>query len=121
MPMNLQSKVLVLGVDNVLKIEKLSVPNYITIMNAVEKSQFIKFLAAKTGFDFCGIAAARPLDEDGRKLENWLQQGKHGQMDYMEKHFELRVNPYKLLPGAKSVICFLINYFPDTDQEKNVP
>ena len=42
-------------------------------------------------------------------------------MHYMEKHFELRVNPYKLLPGAKSVICFLINYFPDTDQEKNTP
>jgi epoxyqueuosine reductase len=39
----------------------------------------------------------------------------------MEKHFELRVNPYKLLPGAKSVICFLFNYFPALDQEKNIP
>ena len=42
-------------------------------------------------------------------------------MHYMEKHFDLRVNPYKLLPGAKSVICFLINYFPDTNQENNAP
>ena len=42
-------------------------------------------------------------------------------MHYMEKHFELRVNPYKLLPGAKSVICFLMNYFPVADQEKNIP
>ena len=42
-------------------------------------------------------------------------------MSYMEKHFDLRVNPYKLLPGAKSVICFLINYFPDTDQEIDAP
>ncbi len=90
-------------------------------MNPADKSQFIKSLAAGTGFDFCGIAAARPLDEDARKLENWLQQGKHGDMHYMEKHFELRVNPYKLLPGAKSVICFLINYFPVADQEKNIP
>ena len=42
-------------------------------------------------------------------------------MHYMEKHFDLRVNPYKLLPGAKSVICFLINYYPDADQENNTP
>jgi epoxyqueuosine reductase len=90
-------------------------------MNKVEKSQFIKTLAANAGFDFCGIAAVRPLDEDARKLENWLRQGKHGDMQYMEKHFELRVNPYKLLPGAKSVICFLINYFPAAEQEKNIP
>lgn len=90
-------------------------------MNRAEKSHFIKLIAAEEGFDYCGIAAARPLDEDARKLSNWLQQGKHGDMHYMEKHFELRVNPYKLLPGAKSVICFLINYFPASDQEKNSP
>ena len=90
-------------------------------MNNSEKSQFIKSLASNAGFEYCGIAAARALDDDARKLENWLQQGKQGHMHYMEKHFDLRVNPYKLLPGAKSVICFLINYFPDTDQEKNIP
>jgi epoxyqueuosine reductase len=90
-------------------------------MNTTKKSQYIKALAASCGFEFCGIAAARPLDDDARKLENWLQQGMQGQMQYMEKHFDLRVNPYKLLPGAKSVICFLINYFPDEDQEKNIP
>ncbi len=90
-------------------------------MNNVEKSHFIKSLAANAGFEYCGIAAARTLDDDARKLENWLQQGKQGHMNYMEKHFDLRVNPYKLVPGAKSVICFLINYFPDTDQEKNTP
>lgn len=90
-------------------------------MNNFEKSQFIKALASGAGFDLCGIAAARPLDEDARKLEKWLQQGKQGNMHYMEKHFDLRVNPYKLLPGAKSVICFLINYFPDARQENNAP
>jgi epoxyqueuosine reductase len=90
-------------------------------MNSAEKSRFIKLIAAAEGFDYCGITAARPLDEDARKLANWLQQGKHGEMQYMEKHFDLRVNPYKLLPGAKSVICFLMNYFPASDQEKNVP
>lgn len=90
-------------------------------MNTAEKSQFIKSLAINAGVDFCGIAEARALDDDARKLENWLQQGKQGQMHYMENHFDLRVNPYKLLPGAKSVICFLINYFPDINQEKNIP
>src|SRR5258706_3526193 len=90
-------------------------------MNLVEKSHFIKSLATQSGFDFCGIAAARPLDDEARRLENWLLQGKQGNMQYMEKHFELRVNPYKLLPGAKSVICFLMNYFPSADQEKNIP
>ncbi len=90
-------------------------------MNIADKSQFIKSLATHAGFDFCGIAAARPLDDDARKLEDWLQQGKHGHMYYMEKHFDLRVNPYKLLPGAKSVICFLINYFPVKEQENNIP
>jgi epoxyqueuosine reductase len=90
-------------------------------MNLAEKTRFVKSLAYQEGFDFCGIAAARPLDEDARKLENWLHQGKHGQMSYMEKHFDLRVNPYKLLPGAKSVICFLLNYFPDSRQVSNTP
>jgi epoxyqueuosine reductase len=90
-------------------------------MNVTEKSQFVKSLASGAGFDFCGIAAVRHLDDDARKLENWLLQGKHGEMHYMEKHFDLRVNPYKLMPGAKSVICFLMNYFPDTNQENNAP
>ena len=90
-------------------------------MTTTEKTYFIKSLAAHAGFDFCGIAAARSLDDDARKLANWLEQGKQGNMQYMEKHFELRVNPYKLMPGAKSVICFLINYFPVADQEKNIP
>ena len=90
-------------------------------MNTLEKSQFIKTIAAESGFDFCGITAVRSLDEDARRLESWLQHGMHGKMQYMENHFDLRVNPYKLLPGAKSVICFLMNYFPVSDQENNIP
>jgi epoxyqueuosine reductase len=90
-------------------------------VNPTEKTIFIKSLAAETGFDYCGITAVRRLDDDARKLENWLRQGMHGDMQYMEKNLELRVNPYKLLPGAKSVICFLINYFPVSDQENNIP
>lgn len=90
-------------------------------MNLTKKSEFIKSTALQAGFDFCGIAAAKHMDDDARRLESWIQQGMQGKMHYMEKHFELRVNPYKLVPGAKSVISFLINYFPDADQEKNIP
>jgi epoxyqueuosine reductase len=85
-------------------------------MNLQEKSKIIKSFSASAGFDFCGIAAAKPLDDDARRLESWLHKGFQGTMHYMEKNFDLRVNPYKLLPGAKSVISFLINYFPDKNQ-----
>jgi epoxyqueuosine reductase len=90
-------------------------------MNLSQKSEYIKSTALLAGFDFCGIAAAKHLDDDAKRLESWIRQGMQGQMHYMEKYFELRVNPYKLVPGAKSVISFLINYFPDADQDKNIP
>lgn len=72
----------------------------------------VKQLALANGFDYCGIAKAERLDEDAKRLENWLQQGFHGKMNYMENHFDLRVDPGKLVPGAKSVITVLKNYFP---------
>jgi epoxyqueuosine reductase len=72
----------------------------------------VKQLALQNGFDYCGIAKAQPLDEDARRLEKWLQQGMHGSMKYMENYFDLRVDPTKLVPGAKSVITLLKNYYP---------
>lgn len=68
--------------------------------------------SSRHGFDFCGIAKAQPLDDDARRLEQWLNAGLHGKMQYMENHFELRVDPTKLVPGAKSVITLLKNYYP---------
>lgn len=75
-------------------------------------TQIVKKLAATCGFNYCGIAKAVPLDEDARRLESWLNQGMNGTMHYMENHFDLRVNPQKLVPGAESVITLLLNYFP---------
>lgn len=72
----------------------------------------VKQAAQAHGFDYCGIALAQPLDEDARRLEQWLSQGMHGSMKYMENHFELRVDPTKLVPGARSVITLLKNYYP---------
>jgi epoxyqueuosine reductase len=77
-----------------------------------QHTQLVREAAAAHGFDFCGIAKAGPLDDDARRLENWLNKGMHGTMKYMEHHFELRVDPSKLVPGARSVITLLKNYFP---------
>jgi epoxyqueuosine reductase len=73
----------------------------------------IKSISGTFGFDYCGIARAQPLDDDARRLESWLKQGMHGSMQYMENNFDLRTDPTRLVPGAKSVITLLKNYFPD--------
>jgi epoxyqueuosine reductase len=79
---------------------------------STQHTQFIKTLASQHGFDYCGIAKAQVLDEDARRLENWLNQGLHGKMQYMANYFDLRIDPSKLVPGAKSVITLLKNYYP---------
>lgn len=82
-------------------------------MNNIEQhTTLVKSYAAQLGFEYCGIAKAGKLDEDARRLETWLHQGMHGSMQYMENHFELRIDPTKLVPGAKSVITLLLNYYP---------
>lgn len=73
------------------------------------------------GFDYCGIARAQKLDDDARRLETWLSNGMHGKMQYMENYFDLRTDPTKLVPGAKSVITLLMNYFPSESQKAGSP
>lgn len=90
-------------------------------MNAAQKTYFVKTAAQQLGFDFCGIAKAQPLDEDARRLEAWLNKGYNGSMQYMANHFELRVDPCKLVPGARSVITLLLNYFPQEKQAAGAP
>lgn len=84
-------------------------------MNRDILSRKVKETAARLGFDECGIAEAVPLDEDARRLSAWLERGMHGSMKYMERYFELRVNPYLLVPGARSVITLILNYFPEEE------
>jgi epoxyqueuosine reductase len=86
-----------------------------------ENTSFIKLTSAKLGFDFCGIAPAVKLDADARRLENWLTKGMQGSMQYMEKHFDMRVDPTLLVPGAKSVITLLKNYYPSSQQNDAAP
>lgn len=84
-------------------------------------TSFVKSTAMNCGFEFCGIAKAVPMDDDARRLENWLQNGLHGKMHYMENYFDLRTNPTLIIPGAKSVITLLKNYFPAEYQQSNAP
>lgn len=71
----------------------------------------VKAEAARLGFDACGIARAERLDEEARRLEQWLHQGRHGTMGWMENHFEKRVDPRRLVEGAQTVVSVLHNYY----------
>ncbi|ANI87972.1 tRNA epoxyqueuosine(34) reductase QueG [Arachidicoccus ginsenosidimutans] len=90
-------------------------------MNKAQRTHFVKQTAQECGFEFCGIAKAAKLGEDARRLEAWLNKGMHGTMHYMEKYFELRTDPTKLVPNAKSVITLLKNYYPETSQNTDAP
>jgi epoxyqueuosine reductase len=84
-----------------------------------KKTILIKKLAAELGFDFCGIAKTTKLDDDARRLESWLSKGMHGTMHYMERYFDMRIDPRQLVPGANSVITLLLNYFPNEKQHND--
>ena len=86
-----------------------------TFKGPSRNSIFLKKEAVRLGFDFCGIAAAEFLEEEAPRLENWLNNGMHGKMSYMENHFEKRLDPGKLVPGAKSVVTLIFNYYPEKD------
>lgn len=81
----------------------------------------IKEEAARLGFQSCGIANAVRLDDDAVRLEQWLNKGYHGSMKYMENYFDLRIDPSKLVPGARSVITLLLNYYPSATQAPDAP
>jgi epoxyqueuosine reductase len=91
------------------------------VITLQQHTAFIKKTAAGLGFEHCGIARAEKLDDDARRLEQWLGKGMQGSMHYMEKYFDMRVDPQQLVPGARSVITLLKNYFPSRQQETGVP
>src|SRR6476620_1430440 len=84
-------------------------------------AQLIKQEAQRLGFDFCGIAKADFLEEEAPRLEQWLLQNMHGKMKYMENYFDKRLDPRKLVDGAKSVISLLYNYYPEESLPNSVP
>jgi epoxyqueuosine reductase len=85
-------------------------------MDIKEKTYWLKEEAYSIGFEFVGVSKADELTEEARRLETWLNSGFHGKMSYMENHFEKRIDPRKLVEGAKSVITLLYNYYHEEKQ-----
>lgn len=83
----------------------------------VENTHLIKTEALRLGFMSCGISKAGFLEEEAPRLEEYLREGRHGQMQFMENHFDKRLDPTKLVEGSRSVISLLLNYFPEEKQE----
>ena len=81
----------------------------------------IKQIALSVGFDACGIARAEALTEDAKMLAKWLEEGKQGDMHYLERNFEKRTDPRILVPGCKSVLVVLMNYYPHQYQNPTAP
>jgi epoxyqueuosine reductase len=84
--------------------------------NKSSYSKLIKAEAKNLGFMFCGIARADFLEEEAPRLEAWLKQGMNGEMQYMENHFDKRLDPRLLVDGAKSVISLGLNYYSEEEQ-----
>lgn len=81
--------------------------------NKSKYSQLIKTEAKRLGFLSCGISKAEFLEDEAPRLETWLNKNMHGEMRYMENHFDKRLDPTLLVEGSKSVVSFLLNYFPN--------
>jgi len=79
-------------------------------------SELIKSEAKRLGFLSCGISKAQFLEEEAPRLEKWLKNNNNGTMQYMENHFDKRLDPTKLVEGSKSVVSLLLNYFPEKTQ-----
>ncbi len=85
--------------------------------NPSKYTQLIKAEAKRLGFMSCGISKAEFLEEEAPRLESWLKKNMHGEMSYMENHFDKRLDPTKLVDGSKSVISLLLNYYPSQFQK----
>lgn len=81
-------------------------------MEKAEITFLIKAEAKKLGFQDCGISSAGYLGKDAAHLTDWLNNGMYAGMNYMKGHFDKRTNPVKLVPGARSVISVIFNYYP---------
>lgn len=86
---------------------------------SAQYSQIIKSHAKRLGFNSCGIAEAGFLEEEAPRLEKWLTNGFHGEMRYMENHFDKRLDPRLLVDNAKSVISLSYNYYPENIQSSD--
>ncbi len=95
---------------------------FVGMTNASTRTTALKAEAQRLGFLFCGISEATFLEQEAPRLENWLKKGMHGQMTYMENHFDKRLDPRLLVDGARSVISLAINYYtPEKQTDPDAP
>lgn len=87
-------------------------------MRAGPTTQLVKSIATQLGFSYCGIAKAEFLAEEAPRLEAWLKRNYQGNMSYLENHFDKRLDPRLLVPGAKSIVSLIYNYYPEKDLAK---
>ena len=90
-------------------------------MSCMDKGHLTRALKARAlelGFDACGVSKAERLDAEAQRLEEWLAQGRHASMQWMENHFEKRVDPRRLVEGAQSVVSLLHNYYQPVEHSR---
>ncbi len=77
----------------------------------------IRQRAMELGFDDCRFASAAAPDA-ARQFQNWVAEGKFGEMAWIEKNAEKRIEPQKVLPDAKTAICLAVSYDPGSEQQE---
>jgi epoxyqueuosine reductase len=92
---------------------------HFTMKNKTKITELIKIKASSLGFSAIGISKTDFLEKESKALRAWLDNGFHGEMQYMENHYEKRTDPRKLVEGSKSVISVLLNYYPEKIQNEN--
>ncbi len=91
-------------------------------MNKKKLTYLVKEKAYELGFSFVGMSKSGFLEEEAPHLERYLKNNYNGKMQYLENHFDMRLNPNLLVPGAKSVVSLLYNYYTENQQaDKNAP
>jgi len=88
-------------------------------LNTAHHTRLIKQEATRLGFSYAGISKAEFLNKESQQLEGWLNKGMHGKMSYMQNHFDKRTDPTLLVPGAKSVISLMYNYYTEKKQRQS--
>ncbi|REG87024.1 epoxyqueuosine reductase [Algoriphagus antarcticus] len=98
-----------------MSVEKIKDVYLYPMAPAENNASIIKSTAKRLGFDFCGIAKAGFLEEEAPRLEDWLNRNYNGEMGYLSNHFDKRLDPTKLVEGAKTVVSLVYNYYPSNE------
>jgi len=83
---------------------------YFNLMDKLALTMKVRQKALSLGFNACGFSKAQPLTDEAFRLEQWLNEGRHGTMDWMERNFDKRIDPTRLVPGSKSVVSVIASY-----------